>query len=288
MAEDGAVDPAVAQLRAWASDKGLLALPSSKPALGDGDAEAASGGEGEQSQKAGKEQGETEPKAGKTTAKAGGKGQGKDRKQPKEKAQPKAEAAQPKAKHSILTVLGATPKRTEETTPTPTTTAPTTPMSADVPFTPGGSIPAPTTPSDTHGGCDFLATSGARPNAGEGDKDEDDAVAAPHEATRRTKVEAKAKWRAKAKAKWRAQAKARPDPQAGATPPKAKAQQKASPQAEVAGILPPDEMPGGVICGDCKNPVGPFRAQLRGKVNGSWRCNVCNCRIVQLGKRFGG
>ena len=69
MAEDGVIDPAVAQLRAWASDKGLLALPSSKPALGDGDAEAAGSGDGlfdgggesdEQTQKAGKEQGETE------------------------------------------------------------------------------------------------------------------------------------------------------------------------------------------------------------------------------------
>ena len=106
MAEDGAADPAVAQrLRAWASDKGLLALPSSKPALGDGDAEAAGscdclfdgGGEGdEQTQKAGKEQDKTKAKAGgkgqgKTKAKAGGKraGQGQEA----AKAEGRAEAA---------------------------------------------------------------------------------------------------------------------------------------------------------------------------------------------------
>ena len=42
-----------------------------------------------------------------------------------------------------------------------------------------------------------------------------------------------------------------------------------------------------VFCSKCKVEVSPFKAQLLGKSPGCWKCNVCNCKITQLHRRFG-
>ena len=42
-----------------------------------------------------------------------------------------------------------------------------------------------------------------------------------------------------------------------------------------------------IFCSKCKTEVDPLRAQITGKSSGSWRCNVCNTRIVQLNRAFG-
>ena len=46
-----------------------------------------------------------------------------------------------------------------------------------------------------------------------------------------------------------------------------------------APLLPPQ-----LRCARCKGPVDPSKAQLIGKCAGSWRCNTCNTRGVQLSR----
>jgi len=37
-------------------------------------------------------------------------------------------------------------------------------------------------------------------------------------------------------------------------------------------------------CSRCGKELDPFRAQVTGKARGSWRCNRCNCRAVQMSR----
>ena len=41
------------------------------------------------------------------------------------------------------------------------------------------------------------------------------------------------------------------------------------------------------ICGRCGRECDPLKSQLKSKCSGSFVCNVCNCRQVQIHKRFG-
>ena len=57
-----------------------------------------------------------------------------------------------------------------------------------------------------------------------------------------------------------------------------------------SATLPPSATSVGdgyVFCTKCRQEVPPHRAQLIGKSSGSWKCNSCNCRIVQLNRAFG-
>ena len=44
---------------------------------------------------------------------------------------------------------------------------------------------------------------------------------------------------------------------------------------------------GAVFCTKCRQEVQVFRAQLHAKSAGTWKCNACNVRIVQLHRAFG-
>jgi hypothetical protein len=55
----------------------------------------------------------------------------------------------------------------------------------------------------------------------------------------------------------------------------------------IVGLEAPPVEKQNVYCSKCKNEVSPFRAQLTGKSSGSWKCNICNARIVQLYRAFG-
>ena len=49
-------------------------------------------------------------------------------------------------------------------------------------------------------------------------------------------------------------------------------------------LLPSPIIPTSMTCGRCKQVVDPTRAQLIGKCAGSWRCNACNSKGVQLSR----
>ena len=42
------------------------------------------------------------------------------------------------------------------------------------------------------------------------------------------------------------------------------------------------------VCCKCHGRLDPLRTQLTGKSQGSWKCNRCNCKHVQLVRLFGG